>query len=112
MNRENPNEKWKRLTRLARETSPAQEQEMPAAPPVGLATRIAARWSGSSAKGPGPLDLLERAGWFGAALAIVLCALLVTLGSPNRDRSEPLAFDELLFAPEIEPGPGRGGGLF
>ena len=100
MKSESPDEKWKRLTGLARETPPDEvPNDIPRLLP-GFAARVATEWADA---GPGQrvtIALFERAAWCGAGLATLACIAWVSLARPDPDLSRPLAFDSLLFAPD------------
>lgn len=100
MKRETPKEKWERLTRLARQApSVVPDLQQKSKLPLGLAERVAAQWAGGPSPRRTTLDLLERTGWFGAGLAILVCVLCLLLTRPADLSSEALALDALLFAP-------------
>ena len=102
--KEAPSEKWERLTKLARQAPRKSESAVDASLPPGFSTRVAAQWS-TPGNERGNLDLLERVGRFGAALAAVIGLICVlTLESPSSTASNPLVFDALLFAPPMEAG--------
>lgn len=102
MNRERPEDKWKRLTGLARQSPPNETPaDLPPLPP-GLATRVAARWAAGAPRRSSVLALFERCSWWGAAVAALACAAWISLSPPSEESSEPLAFDSLLFAPDAQ----------
>lgn len=88
------NKRLARLMRLARREAEAREDARPPAPdepPIGFATRVAARWAAERKRG---VNLWERLCWFGAAAAIVVWVGAATL------QSEP---DPFVDAPMSEP---------
>jgi hypothetical protein len=105
MTPEKQNEKWSRLTGLARKVPPDDEPDHALSQPVGLATRVAAQWCARVNQPDGTLALLERASWVGAALALLLCVLWISVGPSAADPADSLAFDGLLFAPGVPPEP-------
>ena len=105
MKRESPHKKWNRLVGLARQASTQKVPDRELTPPPHLARRVAANWSTSSNRQVTTLDLFERVGLSGAVVAVIVCALVIIAGNQSIDSPETFAFDGILFAPVMEPGP-------
>jgi hypothetical protein len=84
----------KRLLDLARRAPiPAREDdESTFTPPLGFATRVAARWA-SSPRTVTAADIWERLSWWGSGVAVATCMIVFAI---QQRQPEPSAFDLLL----------------
>jgi hypothetical protein len=99
----NSPERLKQLMELARKGQEGATREAAAAGPAapfGFSTRVAARWAAT--RGPAATlgDLIERASWWGSALAMVTCVLVLAV---YPQAPELHGFDLLLEAAEEQP---------
>lgn len=100
---ESPEEKWKRLTGLAREAEEVSKTEIDDTLPPGFVTSIAATWASGSNNGKRTrLDVLERALRWSSALSAAACvAILILSKQPTvTEIAEEAPFDGFLFAPQ------------
>src|SRR5262245_12518744 len=87
----------KRLNRLLdlarRAPPPAEDKDEPSlTPPLGFATRVAARWT-SSPRAATAADIWERLSWWGSGVAVATCMIVFAF---YQHQPELSAFDLLL----------------
>ena len=85
------------LFKAARQAHRSVSENPAETAPLGFASRVVAQAKrGNGWRSPGPLDLLERLGWCGAAASAAICLLALTMQS-QPPSSNP--FEILLEAP-------------